>query len=215
MIRHTTVRLVLAALAISATAGAQEDSAGATWADALDVGITPAYQDAIHRSFDFWIGDWDVNWRSQQPDEFHHQKVGSWTRNRVFPILGGKALMEITWDRDKPEQAQPARHVHPLFRYGKTSLGHGTALAQRERYGLGDARSIDRRRASRPHLRVLDTNANRSRRSTATRTPPLQLRRHSSGRQSSLGRLQYERFWQDVEHLGDFRNAPGRRRTGL
>lgn len=105
MIRHITVPGVLILLAISSVVQAQQDTRLASWAEVLDVRVAQQYADPVHRSFDFWIGDWDVNWRAQNPGEFHHQKVGSWTRNRVFPILGGKAVMEITWDRDKPDQA--------------------------------------------------------------------------------------------------------------
>ena len=85
------------------SAGAADDAESRSWDQVLNTTISPTYEGSEHRTFDFWIGDWDVNWRRQLPDEFHHQPVGSWTRNRVFPILGGKAIMEITWDRDKPE----------------------------------------------------------------------------------------------------------------
>ena len=88
----------------SQSALADDDVSSRSWAQELDTTISPNYASSEHRTFDFWIGDWDVNWRSQLPGEFHHQKVGSWTRNRVFPVLGGKAIMEIAWDRDMPEQ---------------------------------------------------------------------------------------------------------------
>lgn len=84
-----------------AGSNAQERS----WADALDARITERYADPKYRGFDFWIGEWHMNWRSQPAGEFYHQKEGTWTHQRVFPILGGKAIIELAWDRDKPEEA--------------------------------------------------------------------------------------------------------------
>lgn len=107
---HTTTRLLttvatigciaLPLLAMTQATGAQPRS----WADALDAQVRADYSAPRHRAFDFWIGEWDVNWRSRVKDEFYHKKVGSWTRGRVFPILGGKALVEMAWSRDNPEQ---------------------------------------------------------------------------------------------------------------
>ena len=107
MIRQVSATVVLTLccfLLPVQTANADDESSPSSWAQTLDTTISPRFSSDEHRSFDFWIGDWDVNWRRQLPGEFHHQKEGSYTHNRVFPILGGKALMEIAWDRDKPEQ---------------------------------------------------------------------------------------------------------------
>ncbi|MFC2954117.1 hypothetical protein ACFOOP_19425 [Marinicaulis aureus] len=78
---------------------ADEDS----WASALGSGVDDAYEAPEYRAFDFWIGEWEANWRSQPEGEFYHEKEGSWTRQRVFPVLGGKALIELAWARDNPE----------------------------------------------------------------------------------------------------------------
>lgn len=43
-----------------------------------------------------------MNWRSRPEGEFYHELDGSWMRHRVFPILDGKALVELAWDRDAP-----------------------------------------------------------------------------------------------------------------
>lgn len=75
-----------------------------SWAEALGAGITDAYAAPEHRAFDFWIGEWDANWRSRPEGEFYHEKEGSWTHQRVFPVLGGKALIELAWARDNPEE---------------------------------------------------------------------------------------------------------------
>ncbi|MEO1243293.1 MAG: hypothetical protein AAFX54_15390 [Pseudomonadota bacterium] len=93
--------LTAAAAFVGAGAAAQED---VTWADALNAKIEPAWSAPEHRAFDFWIGEWEANWRPKPAEEFYHQKEGSYTRQRVFPILGGKALIELAWARDNPEQ---------------------------------------------------------------------------------------------------------------
>ncbi len=82
-------------------ANAQEP---ATWADALGVEITGEWESAEYRAFDFWIGEWEMNWRPPVAGQLEHQAEGSWTRQRVFPILGGKALVELAWARDNAEQ---------------------------------------------------------------------------------------------------------------
>ncbi|MEM9617472.1 MAG: hypothetical protein AAF936_05880 [Pseudomonadota bacterium] len=86
---------------MGASATAQEDI---TWADALNAKIEPAWSAPEHRAFDFWIGEWEANWRPPVEGAFKHAEEGSYTRQRVFPILGGKALIELAWARDNPEQ---------------------------------------------------------------------------------------------------------------
>lgn len=76
-----------------------------SWADALHSEITDAWSASQYREFDFWIGEWESNWRGKPPGEFYHQKEGNWFHGRVFPILGGKALVELEWPRDTPDQA--------------------------------------------------------------------------------------------------------------
>ncbi|WDI32237.1 hypothetical protein PUV54_03395 [Hyphococcus flavus] len=86
----------------SADTSAQEAS---SWREALGADISDEWSAPIHRQFDFWIGEGEANWRAKPQGEFYHQKEGSWTRGRVFPILGGKALIELAWARDNPEEA--------------------------------------------------------------------------------------------------------------
>ncbi|NNE42176.1 MAG: hypothetical protein HKN14_14800 [Marinicaulis sp.] len=74
-----------------------------SWADALDARIDDDWAGEEHRGFDFWIGEWGMHWRGQSAGELNHQAEGSWTHQRVFPILGGKAIVELAWARDNPE----------------------------------------------------------------------------------------------------------------
>ena len=88
-------------LFLSSIANADGDQ---SWSDVLGSEISPPYDSPEHRSFDFWIGEWEMNWRAPDAGKLKHQAEGSWTRQRVFPILGGKALVELAWARDNPEQ---------------------------------------------------------------------------------------------------------------
>ena len=97
--RSFTLSMVAGVFAASC-ATAQEN---VTWADTLNTEITPAWSAPEHRAFDFWIGEWEANWRGKPAGDFHHQKEGSYTRQSVFPILGGKALVELAWARDNPQ----------------------------------------------------------------------------------------------------------------
>lgn len=47
------------------------------------------------RQFDFWIGEWDVNLRTLQPDATWRDDVAA--RAHIHPILGGKGILEL-WD---------------------------------------------------------------------------------------------------------------------
>ncbi len=84
---------------------AQTRAENATWADALGAQIESEWQAPEYRAFDFWIGEWEMNWRPRSDGALAHDAEGSWTRQRVFPALGGKALIELAWARDNPEQA--------------------------------------------------------------------------------------------------------------
>lgn len=75
-----------------------------SWADVLNTEITDQWRSEEHRAFDFWIGEFEMNWRAPVEGAFEHQAEGSWTHQRVFPILGGKALVELAWARDNPEE---------------------------------------------------------------------------------------------------------------
>lgn len=81
-------------------AAADEDF---TWGHALDAEISDAWRAPEYRAFDFWIGEWEANWRPPVEGALKHAEEGSYTRQRVFPILGGKALVELAWARDNPE----------------------------------------------------------------------------------------------------------------
>ena len=97
--------LQLLLIGFCAMAAADANAAGSrTWADALGAEISDEWRSADYRAFDFWIGEWAMNWRPPVVGQFEHQAEGSWTRQRVFPILDGKALVELAWARDAPEQ---------------------------------------------------------------------------------------------------------------
>lgn len=91
--------LALGLLTASVPAMSEESS---TWADVLGAEIINDWRAIEHRAFDFWIGEWEMNWRPPADGQLRHQPEGSWTRQRVFPILGGKALIELAWARDNP-----------------------------------------------------------------------------------------------------------------
>ena len=57
------------------------------------------------RGFDFWIGEWNVLWRQRQPGEFFHGAGGGLVRHWVFPVLDGKALIELAVDHEDAEVA--------------------------------------------------------------------------------------------------------------
>ena len=95
---------ILAACSTTTETSAQSD-AEFSWSDALQSEVSTEWQAPEHRAFDFWVGEWEMNWRQRPEGEFYHQKEGSWTRQRVFPILGGKAIVELAWARDNPEEA--------------------------------------------------------------------------------------------------------------
>lgn len=48
------------------------------------------------RAFDFWVGEWDVNLRIRQDDGTWPDQVQATAR--VYPILGGKAILELWSD---------------------------------------------------------------------------------------------------------------------
>jgi len=65
------------------------------WGDVLGTEIAEEWNTPIHRQFDFWVGEWDANWRGQEEDGLDHVEVGSGSRQLVLPILDGKAVMEL------------------------------------------------------------------------------------------------------------------------
>ncbi len=97
----------LALFIIASGASMANDST--TWGEALGTEIAPEWDRAEHRAFDFWIGEWEMTWRSKPQDAFHFDKDGSATRQRVFPILGGKALLELAWAREANDEEPSQR----------------------------------------------------------------------------------------------------------
>jgi hypothetical protein len=87
-------------LATFMTTGVAMSNELVTWGEVLGSEIEPQWDSAEHRAFDFWIGEWEMNWRSKPEGEFHFDREGTWTHQRVFPVLGGKAILELAWDRD-------------------------------------------------------------------------------------------------------------------
>lgn len=70
------------------------------WGDALGSEIKSPFNESKHRVFDFWIGEWNMEWRAKNEDTFYHNDSGEWTYQRVFPVLDGKALVELAWARE-------------------------------------------------------------------------------------------------------------------
>jgi len=80
--------LVLSALFV-------QNAEGRDWDDVLGTTIAEEWQAPIHRQYDFWVGEWDANWRGRDADGLDHVEDGSHTHQFVFPILDGKAIMEL------------------------------------------------------------------------------------------------------------------------
>ena len=89
----------MAAVCASSTSAQGQES----WSDALGADVKAPFDAPEHRAFDFWIGDSEAEWRGRPQGEFYHADEGSWMRHRVFPVLDGKALIELAWARDNPE----------------------------------------------------------------------------------------------------------------
>lgn len=86
MMKTKMLALALAAFGLAASAASAAD---------VDDRITPEWRAPEHRQFDFWIGSWDVNLRTLQPDNSWKDSVKA--RAEVIPILDGKAILEL-WD---------------------------------------------------------------------------------------------------------------------
>ncbi|WP_394692174.1 hypothetical protein [Hyphobacterium sp.] len=65
------------------------------WDDVLGTEITEEWQSPVHRQYDFWLGEWDANWRGREEDGLDHVEDGSHTHQFVIPVLDGKAVMEL------------------------------------------------------------------------------------------------------------------------
>jgi len=100
IIRPVFQSIAVSAVLLTSSAGAEPPR---SWNSVLDTEIRPPWHEDRHREFDFWIGEWQMQWRRQQPGSFYHDNSGTWTRQHVFPALGGKILIEMAWSRDAPE----------------------------------------------------------------------------------------------------------------
>lgn len=135
LLRHSTL-LVLGILTATDGASAQD---APTWADALGAEVSDEWRAAEYRAFDFWIGEWEMNWRSRAENQLRFQAEGNWTRQRVFPILDGKALVELAWARDNPDEPSqrgfsiryydPARERWIMAQNWPNAAGNGSAFA--------------------------------------------------------------------------------------
>jgi hypothetical protein len=96
---RTTVFSVVAALG-ACTAGENAPRMDpASWEAALGTTIEEDWRGGEHRTFDFWIGEWEANWRPQAEGNLQHADEGAQLHHIVFPILGGKALVELAEPR--------------------------------------------------------------------------------------------------------------------
>jgi len=66
--------------------------------------IREPFRDAVSRQYDFWIGHWGTNWRQPVEGELDPADSSSWTEQWVFPVLGGKALVEVARGREPRPQ---------------------------------------------------------------------------------------------------------------
>ncbi len=107
---------LFAAAAVALTAGcavtphdAAAPPAPNSWDAVLGTTVTSDWLAPEHRAFDFWIGEWEANWRPRQEGQLRHDNEGTWTRQRVFPILDGKAIVELAESRGADDGAPSAR----------------------------------------------------------------------------------------------------------
>ncbi|GJL97582.1 MAG: hypothetical protein DHS20C06_13990 [Hyphobacterium sp.] len=77
-----------------------QDADRRDWDDVLGTTITEEWQAPIHRQYDFWVGEWDANWRGRDSEGLDHVEDGSHTHQFVLPILDGKAVMELAMPRE-------------------------------------------------------------------------------------------------------------------
>ena len=94
--------LVLAAITLSLipTVGASE-----TLNQAFLTTVTDEWRTGKHRQYDFWLGEWEGRWRFRQEGEFFHSDVSLRLHHWLFPILNGKAIVELSL-HDDPDPAQ-------------------------------------------------------------------------------------------------------------
>jgi hypothetical protein len=150
-----------AALATCAAGGNAPRIDPASWEAALGTTIEDEWMGGEHRTFDFWIGDWEANWRPQAAGSLQHADEGTHTRHIVFPILGGKALVELAQQRGAAEGSpsgrgfsiryfDPARERWVMAQHWPVPTFDGIAFADQlvgfERHGRIEMYSVDTRK---------------------------------------------------------------------
>lgn len=85
--------LITAALSLVATPLAAQETT-MDWAEILGTTIAAPYDTPEHRAFDFWTGEWRAEWTGREEGVLEHTRVDAITRQRVFPALDGKVLIE-------------------------------------------------------------------------------------------------------------------------
>lgn len=103
-----------------------------------------AFSEDPHRRFDFWIGEWDVNLRMQQPDLTFKDSVRS--RASIYSILDGKAILEL-WDSG-PIKGYSLRYFDPAKQkwvlwllWPSANSASKSSLEGEFRHGRGDFRT--------------------------------------------------------------------------
>jgi len=92
-------------------AGAPGAGAQATLEEAFGAEIRPQWQTGIDRQYDFWLGEWTANWRPRQPEQFWNADQGQTLEHWLFPILDGKAMIELSV---RPDRAPSGTHGFSL-----------------------------------------------------------------------------------------------------
>ncbi|GEM_PF-950645 len=73
-----------------------------SWKSLFGVEISEPFCNGHAREFDFWLGEWRAEWRRRQQAHLFHEEQGVWARHVVFPVLDGKAVIElVTPESDK------------------------------------------------------------------------------------------------------------------
>lgn len=122
--------LLLSCLLVSVSAAGDENAA-----------VSPTFDSASARQFDFWTGAWRVNLRTRQDDLAWQDSVIA--DARVWQILDGRAVLEL-WDSE-PIKGFSLRWFDPAADEWKLWLNWpspdrsaGSGLAGRFRHGRGE-----------------------------------------------------------------------------
>ncbi|MEM7706179.1 MAG: hypothetical protein AAF358_11530 [Pseudomonadota bacterium] len=77
---------------------AERSDANPSWGDSLAAQVSQDWADPKYRAFDFWIGEWEMVWRSRAKGSLLFEQSGEAMHHRVFSVLDGKAIIELAWD---------------------------------------------------------------------------------------------------------------------